>query len=416
MLARSFPKSPPLSFVIIGIIVTCLIIAIIRRECESRPFSIIKGIPFDDELRDHGGIVPETETHQEKEGEDMSSGGELDSPPNALNETAKEVEVRVTKSIITGHTKGENVVWMREAFVEPEYSLHVYSVDDPNSTDLHTPMNKGHEAMPYLTYILDNYDNLSDFNIFLHPHRTAWHTVDTLFPDTTELVQRLNLDHVRRVGYMNMRCKWVPGCPAHIDTGSVGAGNDMPEQAIFAGAWRALFGEEEKMPRLLGAACCSQFAVTREQIRAVPWARYETLRRWILDTHLDDGLSGRVFESLWQYVFLGRAVDCPSEERCYCDGYGLCFEGDHNFAQWAWVRERMDEIRGQVVRIEADLHDEEAKKGVDMEPLDRLQHERMIQKLRIDRQSSILEANRLKNVYEETFLQALESGKNQQLR
>jgi hypothetical protein len=315
MLAKGIPKNPPLSFIIIGIIITFLIITILRRQFTSQRQSVIKWIPFYNAGVTHAVDVPEGS----QEGEKEEGEGEKDQKPqsflDALNETA--IEVPLTKVIITGHTKHEKVDWMRASFLEPEYNLNVYSVDDPESTDRHTPINKAHEAMPYLTHILDNYDNLSDYNIFLHPHQSSWHTDDTLIPNAANLVKRLNLDYVKRVGYMNLRCKWSPGCPAHIDTLSVAAGDDMPEQAIFADAWRTMFGDHESMPQLLGATCCAQFVATREQIRSVPRERYQMLRDWILETDLDDGMSRRVFESLWQYVFLGKAVVCPSEDGCY---------------------------------------------------------------------------------------------------
>jgi hypothetical protein len=36
--------------------------------------------------------------------------------------------------------------------------------------------NRGGEAMAYLSGIIDNYDNLPDFMVFMHGHRLAWHT------------------------------------------------------------------------------------------------------------------------------------------------------------------------------------------------------------------------------------------------
>lgn len=43
----------------------------------------------------------------------------------------------------------------------PSLNIAVYTVDDPLSQH-HVPKNKGNEAMVYLTYLIDNYDNLSE--------------------------------------------------------------------------------------------------------------------------------------------------------------------------------------------------------------------------------------------------------------
>jgi hypothetical protein len=36
--------------------------------------------------------------------------------------------------------------------------------------------NKGQEAMAYLTFILQNYDNLPESTAFVHSHLASWHT------------------------------------------------------------------------------------------------------------------------------------------------------------------------------------------------------------------------------------------------
>ena len=38
------------------------------------------------------------------------------------------------------------------------------------------PANKGQEAMAYLTYIIQNYDNLPESMAFIHSHESSWHT------------------------------------------------------------------------------------------------------------------------------------------------------------------------------------------------------------------------------------------------
>jgi hypothetical protein len=120
--------------------------------------------------------------------------------------TVKPIGEPYTKMIVLPRTKDEDVVWVNEHFGEDQY-IHssVYNVDD-TSADLHPPKNKGHEVMIYLSYIIDNYDNLSDVNIFMHSHRYSWHNDELLEHDAVQMVSRLSAERVQREGYMNMRC------------------------------------------------------------------------------------------------------------------------------------------------------------------------------------------------------------------
>lgn len=46
-------------------------------------------------------------------------------------------------------------------------------------------------------------------------------------------------------------------------------------------------------------SCCAQFAVSKATILQRPREEYERYRRWLLETDLEDGLSGRVLEYSW---------------------------------------------------------------------------------------------------------------------
>lgn len=56
----------------------------------------------------------------------------------------------------------EDVSWIKnELGSVHDLNIAIYTVDDPSS-EYHVPKNKGNEAMVYLTYIIDNYDSLSE--------------------------------------------------------------------------------------------------------------------------------------------------------------------------------------------------------------------------------------------------------------
>lgn len=73
-----------------------------------------------------------------------------------------------TSKLVIAKIKKEDVGWMDEEM--PDQEKMVYVADDPTAP-YHPPKNKGHEVMVYLSYIIDNYDNLPDVSIFMHAHK-----------------------------------------------------------------------------------------------------------------------------------------------------------------------------------------------------------------------------------------------------
>ena len=58
----------------------------------------------------------------------------------------------------------------------------MYTADAPreeSSVHLQVPANKGHEAMAYLTFLIDNYEEVPERGVvFVHGTRWAWHNDD----------------------------------------------------------------------------------------------------------------------------------------------------------------------------------------------------------------------------------------------
>ncbi len=73
--------------------------------------------------------------------------------------------------------------------------------------------------------------------------------------------------------------------------------------------------------------------MSRERILGRSRKFYEHYRDWLLKTELNDATSGRVLEYTWQYIFTGLWEFCPSQHQCYCEGYGICFEGSEKGLQ-----------------------------------------------------------------------------------
>jgi len=162
----------------------------------------------------------------------------------------------------------------------------------------------------YLSYIIDNYDTLPWSAVFIHGHLYGvWHQEDYM----VSILSGLNRTALARVGYISLRCEWYPSCPAEMRPTGYDSFVSGPEpdrkatEAAISGNWQQLFPGEAP-PEALASPCCAQFAVTRQTIWTRPKSDYERLRQWLIETLLEDSISGRVLEKLWAYVFLRRAV------------------------------------------------------------------------------------------------------------
>ncbi len=199
-------------------------------------------------------------------------------------------------------------------------------MDDLSEGLLHPPRNKGREAMAYLSFLIDHYDNLPTFMVFVHPHLegwpTAWHT-DAEGYNNARSIGSLRLGYLQKHGYLNMRCIHVPGCPDEVQVRR--DEEDRTVEHAMRDAWPYMFGgNQSQIPEVIAQPCCSQFAVSRTQVLSRIRTDYQRYRQWLLDTPFDDATSGRVFEYLWHVIFGKEAIYCPPLNHCWCQQFGRC--------------------------------------------------------------------------------------------
>ncbi|KAH6842934.1 hypothetical protein B0I37DRAFT_383229 [Chaetomium sp. MPI-CAGE-AT-0009] len=274
---------------------------------------------------------------------------------------SRSIKGKPAAGIVVASLRSEDTSWVHRHL--PNWSRSVYVVDDP-SAKFTVPKNKGREAMVYLTHLINNYHTLPPATIFIHASRFAWHNDDPDY-DALATLHNLQLPYIQSSGYINLRCVWVLGCPAEIRPHADAASDLTPSGAAATDGrklttkevFKQAFGElmpGVAVPDEVGVGCCSQFAVSREAVRARPREDYVRWREWLVRTELPDDLSGRVLEYMWHseyrptlplwfcwllvfgagscaYGFLvvvvifGKdAVFCPSAAECYCNLYGLC--------------------------------------------------------------------------------------------
>jgi hypothetical protein len=141
--------------------------------------------------------------------------------------------------------------------------------------------------------------------VFLHAHRDgyprAWHTeFDT--HSNVKTVQMLQIDFVQRSGYANMRCTFIPGCPDEIQPFRTPRDDWRDAEHVYAEVWEHLFNNTD-VPEVVGVPCCAQFAVARWQVWKHPLGDYQHYHKWLMETELEDDISGRVMEYMWHIIF-----------------------------------------------------------------------------------------------------------------
>ncbi|KAL7276330.1 hypothetical protein RUND412_000668 [Rhizina undulata] len=223
--------------------------------------------------------------------------------------------------IVLTATKKDDLSWVRENLGDWEPVM--YRVDDKNA-EYTVPINKGRESMVYLTYIIDNYDNLPDVTIFSYSDRYQWHNDDPIY-DQVPIIRNLGLENILLKGYVNLRCTWIIGCPDEIKPLAAMANESdrKPLESKFGVAFTQLF-PNVTVPDTVAVSWCAQFAVTREKIRERSRSDYIRYREWLIFTPLDDDDSGRIMEYSWHMIFGMPAVHCPNVQTCYCETFGLC--------------------------------------------------------------------------------------------
>jgi Protein of unknown function (DUF3431) len=57
--------------------------------------------------------------------------------------------------------------------------------------------------------------------------------------------------------------------------------------------------EKGEVLEVVGVGCCAQFAVTAAKVQEKPRSEYVRIRDWIINTPLEDAVSGRIMEYSW---------------------------------------------------------------------------------------------------------------------
>jgi hypothetical protein len=177
-----------------------------------------------------------------------------------------------------------------------EYFPHIphYAVPAEN--------NLGNEASSYSKWIIDNYDKLPPSMIFVHGHRTSWHT--TPGSDIVPLIQSVRIGVRPYVSFATEKFVTIPRF-------------DKPDTKYIAEGWREIF-HNVSVPSNLSHWCCAQFAVTAAAVRRHPRALYEHIFHWLQTTAMPVFYSSRVLEHTWHVIF-GLESDARPHDQLVCE-------------------------------------------------------------------------------------------------
>lgn len=211
----------------------------------------------------------------------------------------------ISKALVVASTTQDDTAWLADIPPSLNWTLYHYRVDAPLSPALSVPSTSGNEAMVYLTYIIDHYDDLPDVVFFHHAHLTAWHQALT----TLDELALLRPQHVLRAGYASTRCL-TSGCENIIPLAGAPPGDwadfrRLDRQTHLVTLLDGFLDRAagETVPEMLAAPCCAQFAVSGERVRRRSRDWWAGLRRWLVETPLVSMNSGRLMEHLWHVWF-----------------------------------------------------------------------------------------------------------------
>ncbi|EFE37900.1 hypothetical protein TRV_07446 [Trichophyton verrucosum HKI 0517] len=253
-----------------------------------------------------------------------------------------------SRELVVASVKADDTAWIQEQLAGWKANIYVADGDAASNSGLSVPVNKGREAMVYLTSIRLA-ARLYDIHAWTavpmaqrRPNIRYVQTMDRLGgqvvqmalndytsstpADGASVISKLQLQAVVKTGYAPLRCTWIPGCPVELHPlKPVDEGPIVRQQTelAFAAVFKTLFPGTE-VPAEVGATCSSQFAATREQVMLRPKADYERIRKWLVETNLPDDISGRIMEYMWHMIMQKKPVYCPPAGECYCFTFGLC--------------------------------------------------------------------------------------------
>lgn len=195
-----------------------------------------------------------------------------------------------SKMLVVSHFD-EDLTWI-ELFIGNKIEHIIYTRSKDSLIQNSMRINKGREAVVYLRYIVEHYDNLPSSIAFIHAHRTSWHLKDPM-----DIVVALRAAKWNKYDYI----------PLSSEKTFTEFSLDKTEQQarINLELWNAVLRSELGNPPTgkIRMHCCAEFIVRREAILKHPKEFYSKIMSYIIASQHSDYHTGRTLEYTWHLIF-----------------------------------------------------------------------------------------------------------------
>lgn len=192
-------------------------------------------------------------------------------------------------TIIVVSRYNRDTSWTRK-LTDRGYVVLVYEHGEhgSKSNPYNLGINKGKEASSYLKYIIDKYDSLPTYNVFLHDKLKSWHHAGNV----TDLVLNNEGSTKQYFNFNNRVCSTIK--------------NDVWKemQWFFTRFLEPYIGPKEYFGDwTVNHLCCAQFVCHKKKITQHPKEMYQNIYNWIIKTNMDHEITGRLLEWTWRIIF-----------------------------------------------------------------------------------------------------------------
>lgn len=194
----------------------------------------------------------------------------------------------------------EDVNWVTP-LVESGFRVSVYDHERKPNNPYYVPLNQGNEASAYLKYIIDYYNNLTTYTIFLQGTDTAWHHKGSLSKRIMSMAKKSNSK--KPIKYYNFN---------HICLGNIGNPIFHHTKSFFDKFLKPYIGDRKLFGDWTpGNRCCAQFITHKSQIKKYPIKFYKDIYNWMMSSHdMNSREKGHMLEWTWFLIF-----DNPNPKR-----------------------------------------------------------------------------------------------------
>ena len=185
----------------------------------------------------------------------------------------------------------KNVDWVYK--LKNIHKFYIYDKEMPEN-EYNIPVNKGNEASVYLKYIIDNYDNLSEFTFFIHDDEYAWHHSGSIIDKFNEAIKSNRL-------YYNINDKCINSMNDVLRC--CNNSNWTNEFKNWYNERIEIYVPFNTLDLNKANRNSAQFLVHKSLITNLPLEFYEKLYNWIITTNMPNNKSGRFLEWTWHIFF-----------------------------------------------------------------------------------------------------------------